>query len=101
MNMHVSRRDILKGSGGLVVSFCLAGAPDETLAQRVGTKPLALTEVDSFLAIDPKGMVTIYSGKVDLGTGIATALPQIVAEELDVPLRMIKLVQGDTALASE
>ena len=67
----------------------------------MGTKPLALTEVDSFLAIDPKGMVTVYSGKVDLGTGVATALPQIVAEELDVPLRMIKLVQGDTELTPE
>src|SRR4051794_28758267 len=101
MNMHVSRRDILKGSGGLLVSFCFAGPPAETVAQGAGPKPLALSEVDSFLAIDPTGMVTVYSGKVDLGTGIATALPQIVAEELDVPLRMVKLVQGDTALTPE
>jgi nicotinate dehydrogenase subunit B len=101
MNMQASRRDILKGSGALVVSFSLTGALDESLAQGTASKPLALTEVDSFLAIDPKGVVTVYSGKVDLGTGVATALPQIVAEELDVPLRMIKLVQGDTALTPE
>ncbi len=101
MNMQTSRRDILKGSGALIVSFSLAGTLDELLAQGMGTKPLALTEVDSFLAIDPKGIVTVYSGKVDLGTGVATALPQIVAEELDVPLRMIKLVQGDTELTPE
>ena len=49
----------------------------------------------------PKAWSTVYSGKVDLGTGVATALPQIVAEELDVPLRMIKLVQGDTALTPD
>src|SRR6266480_6777448 len=101
MNMQASRRDILKGSGALVVSFSLTGALDESLAQGTASKPLALTEVDSFLAIDPKGVVTVYSGKVDLGTGVATALPQIVAEELDVPLRMIKLIQGDTALTPD
>jgi nicotinate dehydrogenase subunit B len=101
MNMQASRREFLKGSGGLIVSFSLAGALDESLAQGIRTKPVALTEVDSFLAIDPKGMVTLYSGKVDLGTGVATALPQIVAEELDVPLRMIRLVQGDTQLTPD
>jgi len=99
MNIEITRREILKSGGGLVVSFSLAGTLDQALAQ--GAKPVALTEVDSFLAIDPKGMVTVYSGKVDLGTGVATALPQIVAEELDVPLTAIRLVQGDTALTPD
>jgi nicotinate dehydrogenase subunit B len=111
MIIHTSRRDVLKGSGALVVSFSLAGASDaapakakaaaQAPAQVSTAKPLALTEVDSFLAIDPKGEVTVYSGKVDLGTGVATALPQIVADELDVPLGAIKLVQGDTTLTPE
>ena len=49
-----------------------AGAIGDALAQgAAAAKPLALTEVDAFLAIDPKGMVTVYSGKVDLGTGVA------------------------------
>jgi CO/xanthine dehydrogenase Mo-binding subunit len=99
MTIYASRRDVLKGAGALVVGFSLAATLDEVLAQ--GTKPLALTEVDSFLAIDAKGEVTLYSGKVDLGTGVATALPQIVADELDVPLNRIKLVQGDTALTPD
>jgi nicotinate dehydrogenase subunit B len=99
MNIEITRREILKSGGALVVSFSLAGTLDQALAQ--GAKPVALTEVDSFLAIDPKGMVTVYSGKVDLGTGVATALPQIVAEELDVPLTAIRLVQGDTALTPD
>ena len=99
MTIHASRRAVLKGAGALVVSFSFAGAISETLAQ--GTKPLALTEVDSFLAIDAGGEVTLYSGKVDLGTGVATALPQIVADELDVPLNRIKLIQGDTALTPD
>jgi nicotinate dehydrogenase subunit B len=99
MTIHASRRDVLKGGGALVVSFSLAGGVGETLAQ--GAKPLALTELDSFLAIDAGGRVTVYSGKVDLGTGVATALPQIVADELDVPFNRVKLVQGDTALTPD
>src|SRR6476469_1054264 len=95
MTIHASRREVLKGAGALVVSFTFAGAISETLAQ--GTKPLALTEVDSFLAIGAGGEVTLYSGKVDLGTGVATALPQIVADELDVALSRITLSPGDTA----
>src|SRR5262249_18762481 len=100
MTIHASRRDVLKGGGALVVSFSFAGAVvGETLVQ--GAKPLVLTEVDSFLAVDAGGEVTLYSGKVDLGTGVATALPQIVADELDVPLNRIKLIQGDTALTPD
>ena len=56
---------------------------------------VALTEVDSFLAIDARpARCTVYSGKVDLGTGVTTALRQIVAEELDVPLSRVELVAG-------
>ncbi len=96
MNIHTSRRDVLKGAGSLVVGFSLAGTK-KMHAQAAGAKPVALTEVDSFLMIDPKGMVTIYSGKVDLGTGVRTALMQIVADELDVAWDKVTLVEGDTA----
>jgi CO/xanthine dehydrogenase Mo-binding subunit len=99
MTIHASRRDLLKGGGALIVTFAFGSPIGETFAQ--GGKPLALTEVDSFLAIDPSGAVTLYTGKVDLGTGVATALPQIVAEELDVPLNRIKLIQGDTAFTPD
>ena len=93
-----SRRDMLKSGGALIVSFSLASPIDAALAQGAAAgKPLALTEVDSFLAIDAKGICTVYSGKVDLGTGTDTALVQMVAEELDLPFGKIKLVTGDTA----
>jgi CO/xanthine dehydrogenase Mo-binding subunit len=96
----ISRRDALFASGALVVGFSLAGALEQATAQAV-TKPVALTEVDSFLAIDKSGKVTIYSGKVDLGTGVYTALQQIVADELDVPMNRIELIQGDTLLTPD
>ncbi len=101
MNTHLltSRRDVLKG-GALIVSFSWFGLPFDAAAQKAPAdgKPLALNAVDAFLAIDANGMVTVYSGKVDLGTGVLTALTQIVADELDVPLKSVTVVQGDTAL---
>ncbi len=100
MSIQVSRRETLLGSGALVVSFSLARPYRDALAQAQG-KPLALTDVDSFLAIDNSGKVTVYSGKVDLGTGVSTALRQIVAEELEVPMGHIELVEGDTLLTPD
>ena len=97
-----SRRDFLKGSGALVVTFTLAH-PLAQAAETGGTpaKTVALDQVDGFVAIDARGRVTVYSGKVDLGTGVFTALTQITAEELYVPLERVTLVQGDTALTPD
>ena len=101
-NFIASRRDLLKSGGALVVSFSFFGRPGATLAQAAAAaKPVALTAVDTFLAIDATGMVTVYSGKVDLGTGVRTALAQIVADELDVPFNRVEIVQGDTALTPD
>lgn len=54
-------------------------------------------QVDDWIAIGTDGLVTVSSGKVELGTGVETALAQIVAEELDVPFERITMVMGDTA----
>jgi nicotinate dehydrogenase subunit B len=54
-------------------------------------------QVDDWLAIEPDGTVVVFSGKVELGQGVRTALAQIVAEELDVPFGRVKMVMGDTA----
>ena len=93
---------MLKG-GALVVSFSWLGLPSHALAQDAPAtgKPLGLNEVDTFLAIDANGKVTVYSGKVDLGTGLLTALTQIAADELDVPLDFVSIIQGDTALTPD
>jgi CO/xanthine dehydrogenase Mo-binding subunit len=104
MNTHFvpSRRTVLKSGGALIVSFSFAGHIAEALAQGpTPEKPLALTEVDAFLSIDAKGMVTVYSGKIDFGTGVRTALMQIAADELDVPFSSVKVIEGDTALTPD
>ena len=100
MNSSLNRRALLKASGALVVTFSLM--PRFGFATPSGgAKPVALDAVDSYLAIAPNGKITVYSGKVDLGTGLRTALSQIVAEELDVPLGDVTLIQGDTLLTPD
>ncbi|MES3003621.1 MAG: molybdopterin cofactor-binding domain-containing protein [Pseudomonadota bacterium] len=91
----LSRRDLLKTSA-IVVGFSFV--PLAARAQSAPRRSLALTEVDSFLAIRPDGSAVVYSGKVDLGTGHRIAMRQMVGEELSLPVDRIELVEGDTAL---
>src|SRR5437868_7272206 len=114
----ISRRQLLRGSGALVVSFSLYGPLSRAFAQSkeapeprpfaaervdLGTftpEPgdyLDARELDSWLAVMPDGSITMFTGKVDIGTGTRTALAQIVADELDVPFSLITMAMGDTA----
>ena len=52
---------------------------------------------ETFIKITAEGSVTAFNGHVDLGTGIRTALGQIVAEELDVSFARVVVVLGDTS----
>jgi CO/xanthine dehydrogenase Mo-binding subunit len=97
----LARRELLKGAA-VVVGFSFAGLP-AAMAQSLAParRSLALTEVDSFLALRPDGTVVVYSGKVDLGTGHRIAMRQMVGEELSVPVQRIELIEGDTALTPD
>jgi nicotinate dehydrogenase subunit B len=64
-----------------------------SVVQSAGTA----TSFEAFIKITAEGSVTAYNGHVDLGTGIRTALGQIVAEELDVSFARVVVVLGDTA----
>src|SRR5206468_9950514 len=64
-------------------------------------KPVDGTEVDSFLAIHPDGSATVFTGKVDLGTGLRIAVRQMAAEELGLPIEKVELIEGDTALTPD
>jgi CO/xanthine dehydrogenase Mo-binding subunit len=102
----LSRRRLLKAGGDLVVSFALDAAwsaraqPAAALKSDLG-KTIDASEVDGFLAVHPDGSITVYSGKVDLGTGLRIAMRQMVSEELDIPVDRIALVEGDTALTPD
>src|SRR5262249_15994283 len=94
----ISRRDLLK-TAAVAVSFRFR-LNAQTSTQTPG-KPVDPKQVDSFLPLLPDGSVTVYTGKVDLGTGLRIAIRQMAAEELDVPIEKVTLVEGDTALTPD
>jgi nicotinate dehydrogenase subunit B len=100
-----SRRDFLKTSGALVVSFSAAAMVERAgLAQgQFGTRASHIDpkQVDSWIAIAADGKVTAYTGKCEFGQGIFTAQMQLVAEELSVPIDRVTLIQCDTAVCPD
>src|SRR5262245_52029004 len=93
----LTRRDFTAGLGGIVLSFSLA--PQIALGQESPRLPGSLQTnrmLDAWLRIGADGKVTVFTGKVELGQGVITALAQIAAEELDVSLSQVTMVPGDT-----
>jgi isoquinoline 1-oxidoreductase beta subunit len=79
----VSRRGFLKAgtaaTGGLILGFVIPGA--HRLARAAGAS--ALTEPDAFLHIGQDGIITVMVNRLEFGQGVHTALPMLIAEELD------------------
>src|SRR3954466_2022369 len=95
MTISINRRDFAKGLGGIVLAFTLHPA----LAQQPKQLPGSLggnRMLDAWIRINADGSATIFTGKVELGQGIVTALAQIAAEELDLPLARVSMISGDT-----
>jgi CO/xanthine dehydrogenase Mo-binding subunit len=109
----VTRRQLLAGSGALIVSFSLLGAangqgdPDVANAPAAPpAKPVTLPGaldtdrmLDSWIRIDADGKVTVFTGKAELGQGVKTAILQCAAEELEIDPLTIKLITADTMLS--
>jgi CO/xanthine dehydrogenase Mo-binding subunit len=91
---NISRRSLLVSAGALVVAF---GSPPAVSAPgEPAAEPLP-DRLDSWLAVQPDGTVTVFFGKMDPGQGVDVAIRQIVAEELDVRVDRVAIVMGDTA----
>jgi CO/xanthine dehydrogenase Mo-binding subunit len=100
------RRRAMLSAGALVVGFSLLpqraraefnamGVPpvaNKALAGSLKTNPM----LDAWIKIAPDGKATVFTGKVELGTGVRTALLQIAAEQLDLNPAAITFITGDT-----
>jgi nicotinate dehydrogenase subunit B len=94
-----NRRSFLKASALTVAFSWSAFAPVGAQAPAAVRLPGSLNTnrmLDGWLRINPNGTVTIFTGKVELGQGILTALSQMAADELDVDLKRLEIVSGDT-----
>lgn len=105
MTHAVSRRGVLAGAGALIIAFRLSGAHAQT-ETGTGGKPSKhglpgslddTPRIDAWIRIDASGAATILTGKAELGQGLKTALLQVVAEELKLPLARLSLITADTA----
>ena len=92
------RREFLKRSGALIVSFSAVGADAARRATEAaqGMNGPGNAQLDSWIAVGSDGRVTAYTGKCELGQGLYTVQTQLIAEELAVPLDRVTLIQCDT-----
>ena len=94
----LGRRDFFKiMGGGMLIMFRPWEAVDALTMP--GEQQRSLTkDYNAFLHIAEDGMVTCYTGKIEMGQGIITSLAVMMAEELNVGVEMVKMVMGDTDL---
>ena len=103
MNAALTRRALLGAGGALVVSFSVPAAAANKAARRrpppmqpcpaASRRPRSL---DAWIRVGADGLVTVFTGKAELGQGLKTAIIQIAAEQLAVATSRIDLVTADT-----
>lgn len=99
LGVQQSRREFLKSSGGGIAIFVTFGGQLGLLehAEAQGRSGVP-ADFNAFLRIAEDGRVTCLTGKIEMGQGPITSLPQMMAEELGVAFEMVDIVMGDTDL---
>lgn len=94
---HTSRRNFLKTSGitgvGLLLGF--SGFGKEGAVKKLSAGPALDLEINPFIIIKTDGSITLVNPRPDMGQGSTQAAPSLIAEELEVTLDQVSLVQSD------
>ncbi|WP_400078465.1 molybdopterin cofactor-binding domain-containing protein [Winogradskyella sp. R77965] len=93
-----SRRNFIRtsalASGGLLIGFNLFNSCKEAAVPPVDVSKLNFNDFNAFIKIADNGYVTIFSPNPEIGQGVKTSMPMLIAEELDVPWEQVTVEQG-------
>ena len=96
-HVNVSRREFLKtgtaAGASLLIGFHFP--PPLATSHPPSPSPTVPFKPNAWLEISPDGSVTIWTGRSEMGQGVRTAMPMIVAEELEADWRRVRVMQGD------
>ncbi|GAC1338779.1 MAG: xanthine dehydrogenase family protein molybdopterin-binding subunit [Acetobacteraceae bacterium] len=95
MTADLSRRAVLAAGGGLVVSVALRPAVAADAPDLPGSLKTT-SQLDAWVRVGPDGAITVFTGKAELGQGLRTAILQVAAEQLRLPMERIALITADT-----
>ncbi|MBT8254720.1 MAG: molybdopterin-dependent oxidoreductase [Bacteroidia bacterium] len=97
-SMHFSRRSFLRtsalASGGMLISFNLFNACKPDVEPPVDLSQLNYNDFNAFIKISDDGKVTIFAPNPEIGQGVKTSMPMLIAEELDVAWKDVFVAQG-------
>ena len=98
-SLRVDRRQFLKvsaiaGGGIMFGSYLSSGGVEDALAAVPGRVPAPAFEPNAFIRITPDGIVTIVAKNPEIGQGVKTMLPMLIAEELDVDWKNVRIEQA-------
>lgn len=98
INTNFSRRNFLKtsvlASGGLLIGFNFLQSCKPEAKMPVDIANLNFNDFNAFIRISDEGYITIFSPNPEIGQGVKTAMPMIIAEELDVEWDKVSVAQG-------
>ena len=95
----MNRRNFLKNSGCLAIGFSFSGSFIDAPSPMMQELPESIKRnpnINAWLEVLANGQVRIFTGKLELGQGISTAIMQVAAEELDLAMENVEIVLADT-----
>ena len=98
IDTNFSRRNFLKtsalASGGLLIGFNFLTACKQEAVMPLDIASINFNDFNAFIKISDEGYVTIFSPNPEIGQGVKTSMPMIIAEELDIDWKNVTVSQG-------